>query len=480
MNNAIRFAIYRLNCDALAFAVALLLSMNLACSLKAQTPEHERFYLHNGVIRLGIDLSKGGAITWLSREGNHPNMVNHADWGREIQMSDYSGPVPYIPPGAEVSPVWRGLGWNPVQAGDAFQHASRILHFAHGPTWLTVTCQPMQWPLRNYPAHCTFTTRLSIKGPVVRVDNIMVNNRRDHTQFPARTQELPALYANGPYYLLYGYTGDKPFTNAPITCLDTKALLALARRDPTGTKPLTHPFHWMPRQLLPENWAAFADTKGHGFGIWAPRSYLWSSFFYGHPGIGGPKDGNTAYIAPNRDEILDYNIVFHYHYTLIVGSPAQVRQYVYAHAHPAAQPRWRFRNSRQDWTYHNATDSGYPIRGCLQVHPGAGESFLLGPVWYWRAKQCPVLYLQAAFSHVGTTGHLYYRRFSDAAFSPLERLRYVIKPDGQFRWYKINLAAAPRYSGAVVQLRLDLPQPTAASAAINIKTISFRPPAIAK
>ncbi|NNM85853.1 MAG: hypothetical protein HKL96_08895 [Phycisphaerales bacterium] len=425
-------------------------------------------------------MSKGGAITWLSRDGNHPNMVNHADWGREIQMSDYSGPVPYIPPGAQVAPAWRGLGWNPVQAGDAFQHASRILHFAHGHTWLSVTCRPMQWPLKNYPAHCTFTTRLDLKGPAVQVDNIMINNRNDHKQYPARPQELPALYANGPYYFFYGYTGDKPFTNAPITCFDTRALLALARRDPTGTEPLSHAFHWMPRQLLPENWAAFANIKGHGFGIWAPRSYLWSSFFFGHPGIGGPKDSNTAYIAPNRNEILDYNIVFKYHYTLIIGSPVQVRNYVYAHAHPAAQPCWRFQNSRQDWTYHSTTDSGFPIRGCLHVHPETRGSFLLGPVWYWQATHCPVLYVQASFSHVGTTGYVYFRRFADAAFSPLELRPYAVNPDGHYRWYRINLAAAPRYRGAMVQLRLDLPQPTASDASINIKAISFRPPTRAK
>jgi hypothetical protein len=50
-------------------------------------------YLDNGVIRLGVDLNVGGTITYLSRSGTEQNLVNSYDFGRQIQMSYYSGGV---------------------------------------------------------------------------------------------------------------------------------------------------------------------------------------------------------------------------------------------------------------------------------------------------------------------------------------------------------------------------------------------------
>ncbi len=46
-------------------------------------------YLDNGVIRLGADLNKGGAITYFSASGSDENVVNSFDYGRQIQMSYY-------------------------------------------------------------------------------------------------------------------------------------------------------------------------------------------------------------------------------------------------------------------------------------------------------------------------------------------------------------------------------------------------------
>ena len=64
-------------------------------------------YLDNGVIRVGVNLQMGGAITWLSKSGSQTNLINDYDRGREVQMSDYSGPVPYLPPGKQISPTWQ-------------------------------------------------------------------------------------------------------------------------------------------------------------------------------------------------------------------------------------------------------------------------------------------------------------------------------------------------------------------------------------
>ena len=65
----------------------LLLSMNLF--------SENMKYLDNGKIKIGVDLDLGGAITFLAPAGKK-NMINNYDYGRQIQMSFYSGPVPYV------------------------------------------------------------------------------------------------------------------------------------------------------------------------------------------------------------------------------------------------------------------------------------------------------------------------------------------------------------------------------------------------
>ena len=74
-------------------------------------------YLENDRLKLGIHLGAGGAITYLEdKQRKSGNMVNSFDWGRQIQLSFYSGPKPYIGPNGETpDPTWAGLGWNPGQ-----------------------------------------------------------------------------------------------------------------------------------------------------------------------------------------------------------------------------------------------------------------------------------------------------------------------------------------------------------------------------
>ena len=44
------------------------------------------YFLDNGVVRVGIDATRGGAIGWLSQSGSSYNVINHHDMGREVQL----------------------------------------------------------------------------------------------------------------------------------------------------------------------------------------------------------------------------------------------------------------------------------------------------------------------------------------------------------------------------------------------------------
>ena len=137
-------------------------------------------YLDNGVIRVGVDLRLGGAITYLSpspgaakehqgHKGHQEvNVINSWDWGRQVQMSYYSGPVPFVVGDKHPSRNWAGLGWNPIQAGDDFGHGSRTVEHSNDGKTLYVKCVPMQWPLDDVPGECTFESWLALDGAVVK------------------------------------------------------------------------------------------------------------------------------------------------------------------------------------------------------------------------------------------------------------------------------------------------------------------------
>lgn len=78
-------------------------------------------YIENDRLKIGINLGAGGAVTFLEDKAcESGNMINSYDWGRQIQQSYYSGPIPFVGPNGE-EPVerWTHLGWNPIQAGSA-------------------------------------------------------------------------------------------------------------------------------------------------------------------------------------------------------------------------------------------------------------------------------------------------------------------------------------------------------------------------
>ena len=112
---------------ALAFA---LLALVAACS--GASPGPGRFpagfnssdraaslvYLDNGVVRVGIDLSRGGSIAYMSTSAGASeasNVINAHDMGREVQLSFYSGPAFYNPEG-KCDKLFNGQEWpwNPI------------------------------------------------------------------------------------------------------------------------------------------------------------------------------------------------------------------------------------------------------------------------------------------------------------------------------------------------------------------------------
>ena len=59
---------------------------------EALQPAPKMAFLDNGKVRIGLDLSLGGAVPFISSQDHPGNIINSANLGRQIQISHYSGP----------------------------------------------------------------------------------------------------------------------------------------------------------------------------------------------------------------------------------------------------------------------------------------------------------------------------------------------------------------------------------------------------
>jgi len=445
----------------------------LASSLPAQLSAGEKMsFIENDQIRLGANLAIGGSITYLSTKTG-PNMINSHDWGRQIQMSFYSGPKPFEPNGKKLNASWSQLGWNPIQSGDCYGNTSTLLEHRNDGQEIYIKSRPMHWPLNNVPGECDFECWFRLEGNIVHARSRLTNRRRDKTQYAGRTQELPAVYTNGKWYKLVSYQGDRPFSGAKPTVL-------VDQNDGKG---------WPWRNFYtPEHWVALLDKDDWGLGLYMPGACGFTGGFAGKPkGSGGPKSGQTGYMGTTIKEILDHNIVYTYDYTLIVGSLNEIRDYVYKCEKKRSLPRWEFKDDRQHWICQNVTDAGWPIKEGLRVALGSDKVALVSPKTFWRAEDAPTLSLRASFTISAKSAKILLQPYDCltagdwAQWGPGRSKRpkpappltfpFKIKGDGKVRNLEIDLASHSKYRGGMTQIKLLLPtgKGTATLHAVELK-----------
>eukprot|EP00035_Acanthoeca_spectabilis_P031116 m.12525 g.12525 ORF g.12525 m.12525 type:complete len:370 (+) comp4558_c0_seq1:90-1199(+) len=293
----------------------------------------DRFeFIDNGVIRVGVDVSRGGVIGYLAPSDNSTeNVINCHDMGREVQLAFYAEPTFYNPPTAAYPKgacnishlhdyVYKKFGrvawpWAPIGAGDTDGNRAKILSQDRDSATMNITSRPLQWPCHNVTCECTFGKHISVgsvRGDGVRVDATLRNFRTDVFTPKPWTQELPAVYSNSPYYRLVTYNGSAPYTHAPTAEYD-----AINGPGERGMRPGRFP--------ATEHWAAFVDEDGFGMGIVCTVTDTFQANFYGNAGPGGSYDPSTGYISV----ALGPNDVFEFTFHLVLGNIAAIRSYAY-------------------------------------------------------------------------------------------------------------------------------------------------------
>ncbi len=331
-------------------------------------PEPEMSFLENDRIKVGADLRMGGSITSLVGKPDGRELINNFDHGRQVQMSFYSGPIPFLPNGKQPHPAWRGLGWNPVQSGDWAGNTSRVLEHRNSGVEMYTRMVPMQWPLDGVDGDCELESWIHLEAQSVHVRCKLTNRREDKTFYQARHQELPAVYVNGGFARAVTYAGEKPFTGG-----------ALSEWVDPGPP-------WKTFSAT-EHWAAMVDAKGWGLGVWQPATTLWKQGGVpGEPAKQGPRDNATGYLAPIAPEHIDHNIQYEYEFRLVPGTLKEIRSLVQAWEKGRGLPQYKFEGTRLGWTLRGGVDGGLPLQGAWRVQAQSPVIFLEGPSTFWQAE----------------------------------------------------------------------------------------------
>lgn len=236
----------------------------------------ENVYIESDGYKIGVNLLWGGALDYLEdldsdveavkvdgrifvdsnaseRYGKRVvnssvNLINRHDTGRLVQQSYYGTAEGY----EDVyygSDAWR---YNPVQGGNQYNEASKIVDLVCAEDYIYIKCRPLDWakPAEDItPSYMEAT--YTIGSGCVNVSCRFV----DFSGYPKTnvTQELPAFYCIEPFNRFVYYSGDKPWTGDEALTYQNELVF--------------WPDMGYPNFTSTENWAAFIGEYDDSFGI---------------------------------------------------------------------------------------------------------------------------------------------------------------------------------------------------------------------
>ena len=301
-----------------------------------EIPEQEVF-IQNDTHKLGIDLLWGGALSYLedldsnvqavSVDGrikvdsnaserynaesvnNNVNLINRNDTGRLVQQS-YYGTLDYDH-GVYMDNDWR---YNPVQGGNQFNDASKIVDLRVTDTEIYIKCRPLDWAKeKEYITPSYMEATYSLEDGAVHTKCRFV----DFSGYPEAesTQEIPAFYCIEPLNNFVYYGGKKPWTNGKLT------------NEPDL---IFWPDAGYPNFYSKENWSAFTGEFEDSFGIGVyvdnEEAFLAGVFEREKTTNEDPsKDGPTSYIAIVKNRIFKSFDPYEYEYYLATGDTTEIR-----------------------------------------------------------------------------------------------------------------------------------------------------------
>lgn len=282
-----------------------------------QTPVNV-YYLENEYYKLGVRLAWGGGICYLNDKVNTfrsvSNLINQADEGRLVQQSYYgTGGNEEYTPGEFNGSKW---SYNPVQGGDKYRNASRIIDVQAGDGYVYIKAQPQDWSLDGKITPSYMENKYILDGKVIRVDNRFVDFSGWEHRYSS--QELPAFYTISWLNTFYCYQGSKSWTNDALTVRDDLNFW--------GDSQYHADCEFKMPQSNTETWCAWANPEyNYGIGLYVPNVDI---LLAGRHAFNNSKDSNnsaTNYVAPvNIIKMVSFEPI-EYSYLMTTGSVEEIR-----------------------------------------------------------------------------------------------------------------------------------------------------------
>jgi hypothetical protein len=419
--------------------LALLLLPAAILALASPAGATTMSYLDDGVVKVGVDLDRGGMIVYLAPSGAAPtaNLVDATTLGDGIQPWFQAGDSPYGRP----APPYESNPWNPSVGGDAYGHASWLQSYASSNDGTTIhtSTRPEQWALNDRSCDCRIEQWITLDGAAVhlRVELTYYSWSSDVLAQALREQALPALHLAASLDRLVAYTGDAPFSSGALT-----EVAAGGHGSVTAG----------------ESWAALVDAAGNGVGVI-------------HPDI-TRFDFARGFLAPIATANISRGTTYEDTATIVLGTAAQVRAYATAH-HPDLRPDYQFTAADdRHWTRWNAQppQTGTDV---LTMVPTWDDPQLFGPDEWFQAGDVPTLYVRGAWHTHDTLAQLFWRPPA-SPFTEQRSVRFRVVNDGRMHTYAVPLSGQPLYSGTVAQLRFDPVCCSESDSLVELASISWR------
>lgn len=275
------------------------------------------WYLSNGTVQIGVDLTRGGCVFHFSESTKKTNLINHYDNGRFIQQSYYDGTLD----GSE----WNGnqWRWNPIQGGGWRDGTgATILSKNKTDSDIEIETEPVHWATCEALPECDMTETITLGDNYAKIHYTFTNSgtgASDHTQYD---QELPAVFCDYSLENFVSYTGDSPWTGDTLTTVTD----------------VTSVTDWPFTQAISsECWAAYVDDTGWGIGVYTPQStgtqgedpdenlgkVRYSA--YRAEGTTGPTGSGCSYFGPHAKKTITKGFSFEYNVYLAIGTIDDIR-----------------------------------------------------------------------------------------------------------------------------------------------------------
>ncbi len=259
-------------------------------------------YLDGTSYKIGIDLDWGGALTYMEDKTNtvyssvkkygtkttevdfkskvstssfsyntssSVNLINAHDTGRLVQQSYYgTGSYPYEP-GMYGEAVWN---YNPVQGGNLYNEASKIVDLKVTDNEIYIKCRPLDWAKEAKDITPSYMEAwYTLENGMMRATCRFV----DYSGYPSvtTTQELPAFYCVEPLNDFVYFTGGDAWSDSNTQQTITDLGFWGTATDQTF--------------ICNENWGAFKgdDADSFAIGIYCPgQTNFYTGVYYGGDG----------------------------------------------------------------------------------------------------------------------------------------------------------------------------------------------------